>query len=689
MVIAVIVVVVVVLLGIELLMSLHKIGASEVGLVTKNFGRRLPEGSLIARHGEAGYQPDLLMPGWRMKLWPIYKVSTFPWVQIPPGAIGVVIAQVGAPLDAGAKSAHYSSALGDFSNLRQFLENGGQRGVQRPVMQPGVTLPIHPIAFVVATLGQSFGVTVSDSTADMIASLSTADLSVTYINPQSGRGAGAVDVIGVVTTLEGPPLPSGDIAGRIGGFDDVRAAEEAGTEPNEIIQMLLGSKNDKHNNYQDFQAFLDSGGCIGLQHDPLLYGAYLLNPFLVRVEIVPMLVVNQGEVAVIKSYVGLPTMDTSGDEYRFGSIVSPGHRGIWSDPLRTGKYPLNPRIYTPDVIPTSILTLNWAAESSEAHDLDARLSSIDAKSKEAFNFKIDLQVQIHVPDTRAPKVIGMVGTMQNLVNEVLQSAVGNYFRNKVQGLAATEFIQQRDAVQEAAETYVTEYLRRYDVEVRGVYIQDVVFPDELVQVLTRREIARQEKATYAAQQDAQQARIALEAQRGEADMQQDLAKSRVSVEINKSNAEAAVAAAEGTAQVTRKTSQAEADKIAAIGKANASATEAMGVANAKSTEALGMANAKSAEALGLANARAYTAQKEAIGAEQTAVVAIVEEIAKNGLKITPDVLVGSGGDGQGGIGALASLVQLALMKQVSPAADRALSNGGSGAGAPADSEASA
>jgi uncharacterized membrane protein YqiK len=667
------------------LMSLHKIGPSEVGLVTKNFGKRLPEGSLIAQRGEAGYQPDLLMPGWRFKLWPVFKVSTYPWVQIPPGAIGVVIAQVGAPLDPGAKSARYSPALGDFSDLRKFLENGGQRGVQRPVMQPGVTLPIHPIAFVVATVGETFGMAVSDSTTDMIRGLTPADLGVTYINPQSGHGNGAVDVIGVVTTLDGPPLPSGDIAGRIDGFEDVRHAEEAGTEPNEVIQLLLGSKNDRHNNYQDFQAFLDSGGCIGLQHDPLLYGAYLINPFLVRVEIVPMLVVNQGEVAVIKSYVGLPTMDTSGEEYRFGSIVSPGHRGIWSEPLRTGKYPLNPRIYTPDVVPTSILTLNWAAESSEAHDLDARLSSIDAKSKEAFNFKIDLQVQIHVPDTRAPQVIGMVGTMQNLVDEVLQSAVGNYFRNKVQGLAATEFIQGRDAVQAAAESYVTEYLRRYDVEVRGVYIQDVVFPPELVQVLTQREIARQEKATYAAQQDAQQARIALEAQRGEADMQQDLAKSRVSVEINKANAEAAVAAAEGTATVTRTTSQAEADKITAIGKANASAAEALGLANAKSTEAMGLANAKSAEALGLANAQAYTAQKEAIGAEQTAVVAIVEEVAKNGLKITPDVLVGGGADGQSGIGALASLVQLALMKQVSPTASRAMAAGSANGSATADS----
>ena len=37
-------------------------------------------------------------------------------------------------------------------------------------------------------------------------------------------------------------------------------------------------------------------------------------------------------------------------------------------------------------------------------------------------------IEIH-PDTRAPKVISMVGTMRNLVSEGLQSAVGNHCRN--------------------------------------------------------------------------------------------------------------------------------------------------------------------------------------------------------------------------------------------------------------------
>jgi hypothetical protein len=71
--------------------------------------------------------------------------------------------------------------------------------------------------------------------------------------------------------------------------------------------VRLSVKNDVHNNYQDFQRFLDNGGRIGLQHDPLLYGAYNLNPFLVAVEMMPMLVVQQGQVAVMKAYVGLAT----------------------------------------------------------------------------------------------------------------------------------------------------------------------------------------------------------------------------------------------------------------------------------------------------------------------------------------------------------------------------------------------
>jgi regulator of protease activity HflC (stomatin/prohibitin superfamily) len=637
----IVVVALIVVVAVWLFKSVHLIGPTEVGLVNKRFAfRKLAEDNPIAFHHEAGFQAELLMPGLRVKLWPIFAVQKHPWVQVPAGEIGVVIAQVGAELPIGAKSGVYQDVFGNFSNLAQFIELGGQKGVQRPVLPPGTLMPVHPVAFLVLTPQAVYGLPVAPDL--VVASkaaggilnpaalgLDPAQLRVVVIAPQ-----GPVDMVGIVTVLEGEPLASGDIASRLGGYEDI-AQMEAATDTSaadtdaKVIEVLLGSKNVLHNNYQDFQAFLEHGGKIGLQHDPLLYGAYLLNPFLVQVEMVPMLVVNQGEVAVIKAFVGLPTLDTSGTEFKFGSIVRPGHRGIWQEPLRTGKYPINPRCYAAEIVPTSILTLNWSKETSASHNLDAQLAPIDAKSREGFVFLIELQVQIHVPDTKAPKVISMVGTMLNLVNEVLQSAVGNHFRNTLQDQPAVTFIETRMQVQVSALEHVTEYLQLYEVETKGVYIQNVHFPAELVEVLTKREIANQEKATYEEMQRAQTSRIEMEKAKGTADMQGALASAQVNVEIEQNRASARQAEAEGEAAYVELTGRAEATRVEAIGLANATATEALGVARATGFEA----------------------QKEALGETATALVAVANAVSEGHITVVPEVLVTGGGGSFEGLAA--------------------------------------
>ena len=637
----IVVIVVVALVAVFVWKSFHSIGAAEVGLVAKRFAfRKLNEDNPIAFRGEAGYQAKLLMPGLRFKLWPLFGVKKFPWVQVPAGEIGVVIAQVGEPLPIGAKSAVYTPELANFSNLHTFVDAKGQKGVQRPVLPPGTLVPVHPVAFLVLTPQTVYGQPLSPELAAQAKGgkltpesfgLSPDQLRVVVIAPDSG----GIDLVGVVTALEGEPLPSGDIASRLGGFEDVAAIEASNaggsttTTDAELIDLLLGSKNTLHNNYQDFQKFLDNGGKIGLQHDPLLYGAYLLNPFLVRVDLVPMLVVNQGEVAVIKGFVGLPTADTSGAEFKFGSIVRPGHRGIWQEPLRTGKYAINPRVYAAEIVPTFILTLNWADATSEAHDLDAQLSSIVGKSREGFIFQIDLQVQIHVPDTKAPKVISMVGTMRNLVSEVLQSAVGNHFRNTLQALEAIKFIETRREVQAAAFEAITRYLSQYEVETKGVYIQDVVFPQELVVVLTQREIANQEKATFEEQQRAETSRIEMEKAKGTANMQSQLASAQVGVQIKTNEAQAREQEAKGEAAYVQLTGEAEAAR----------------------RQAIGLAEAKATEALGLARATGFEAQKEALGGPATAVVAVANAVADGHITVVPEVLVTGGGGSFDGLAA--------------------------------------
>ena len=426
---------------------------------------------------------------------------------------------------------------------------------------------------------------------------------------------GIMDVVGIVTALEGDPLPPGDIASRLGGFRDIEDKEAAGAPDGEIIDLILSSKNQLHNNYQDFQAFLDNGGKMGLQHDPLLYGAYVLNPFLVRVEIVPMLVVEQGEVAVIKAYVGLSTKEASGEQFKFGSLVKPGHRGIWTETLRTGKYALNPHCYQAEIVPTSILTLNWAEKVSHAHYLDAQLSPIDAKSREGFIFRLDLQVQIHVAVEQASKVISMVGTMQNLVTEVLQAAVGNHFRDKLQSMPAVTFIETRQKVQEEAFKHIEGQLRQYQVETKGVYIQDVILPPQLVEVLTQREIANQEIETWKKKTLAQEQKQLTEKAIGRADKQRELASAEIEVDIKKNRAEARKKEADGEAYYVAETGRAKGAEV---------------------------------EAVGLARAKAYRAQMEALGPENTALVNAIIPLSENRLSFVPQVMV-TGGNAMEGL----------------------------------------
>jgi len=630
--------------------STYSIGPTQIGLVRKRFGGRLPDDNPVAFHGEAGYQADLLMPGLRFKLCLVYAVTKHPWVQVPAGQIGIVIAQIGQPLPIGAKSAIYSEAFGNYTDIRAFVGGAGekkikgQKGVQRPVLSPGTLAPIHPVAFLVITKPQVYGVPISEVRRQQgpmtFASfgLGQTALDVTRIEPQATESGHVLDMIGVVTTLEGDPLPAGDIASRLGGFADIEAMEEAvaarGAAQSsavnaQLIETILGNKNEQHKSYQDFQAFLDKGGRIGLQHDPLLYGAYNLNPFLVRVEQVPMLVVEQGQVAVVKSYVGLPTEDTSGVEFKFGSLVKPGHRGIWEESLRTGKYPINPRIYQAEIVPTAILKLDWAKGVTGAHGLDARLEPIVAKSREGFIFNLDLQVLIHVPDTKAPRVISMVGSMLNLVNEVLQAALGNHFRNRLGMMQAVTFIQSRQTVQEEAMRHITEQLNEYEVETKGVYIQDVILPQDLVAVLTRREIANQEIETFKMQEKAQEQRVSTEATTGKADMQRDLAKSSIGIEINRNNADARVQQARGESEYIKQTGTAQADVIRAQGTSQAEVIRAQG----------------------LAKAEGFRAQNEAIGTTNTTLVNIATVLAEKGAQFVPQILTLGGGSAVDGLAA--------------------------------------
>ncbi len=260
--------------------SIRVIGPSQVGLVMKRVGAKLSGDNPIAFQGEAGYQAQLLMPGIRFKLWLRYRIEKFPWVQVPANEIGVIIAQVGKTLPPGAKSARYQDVFGNFVDIEAFVHNGGEKGVQRLVLAPGTLLPIHPVAFLVITKDRVFGLPISPELQKRAEgakltpasfNLQPESLNVVHIEPRQHEDHfEKLDVVGVVTTLEGKPLASGHIASRLRGFIDIEQLESAGADNAKLIESLLGDKNDLHNNYQNFQAFLDAGGEMGLKDDVFL-----------------------------------------------------------------------------------------------------------------------------------------------------------------------------------------------------------------------------------------------------------------------------------------------------------------------------------------------------------------------------------------------------------------------------------
>lgn len=637
----------------------RNIGADQQGLVERNWGgRALGSGQLIARQGERGYQAKVLAPGWQWIPWLIYSVKLEPIVQIGADEEGLIVAQVGQSLPVGVRTAVYKPEFGDYEDLDAFLDHGGMKGKQRWVLRPG-TYRIHPVAFLVLTPRTIYGVPMDPHLAGRDRTALTLDdfhLMPSQVRPvvvapmpvderaleheieesersdprrrasgasggddSAGRRTRLVNQMGIVTSHEGTPLEDGQLAGRLGGYSDI----ESESDPKKRINIILNNRNTPHSAYQDFDAFLREGGRTGLQHDPVTEGTYYFNPWLVSVEQLPVLHVMEGEVAVIKSKVGLVEQDISGSEFKFGSIVLPGHRGLWSEPIRTGSWLLNPRCYEASIVPTKILTLYWADQINAAGTLDRELKTIKAKSKDGFEFAIELQVQIHISDVRAPRVISMVGSVQNLVNEVLQSAVGNYFRNKIQSMAATEFIQQRDRVQEEAFLYIKDKLDKYEVETLGVFLQDIKFPEELSVVLREREIATQEAETYQQQKKAEDQRIETEQAKGRADQQGELAKSEVNIRIAQNLAEAKKRQAEGEAYFVQTTGEGQAASIRATGTAEADAAKAKGLALAAGLEA----------------------QKLAVGEQATLLVNVIKAIADGNVKVTPEILVGGASDG--------------------------------------------
>ena len=79
---------------------------------------------LIALHGEAGYQPDVVRGGLHFFMPLQYRLHVHSLVTIPQGRIGYIFARDGAPLAADQTLASNPKNV-DYQDARGFLREGG------------------------------------------------------------------------------------------------------------------------------------------------------------------------------------------------------------------------------------------------------------------------------------------------------------------------------------------------------------------------------------------------------------------------------------------------------------------------------------------------------------------------------------------------------------------------------------
>ncbi|MBX7142922.1 MAG: hypothetical protein K1X79_00575 [Oligoflexia bacterium] len=579
------------------------IGENEVGLVESIDGQPVPSGRIFARvvqghnlfqdaeaflanDGEKGPQIQILPPGtYRINPY-LFRVEKVSAVTVPNSSIGLVIALDGMPMTAGRLLAKRIDGHNSFQDGQAFLERGGQKGPQIDVLLPG-TYRINSKLFQVG------------------------------IKPATMVPA---EKVGFVSARDGEPLP-----------------------PTEYVARAISGSRE----FQDGAAFLANGGQRGPQLDFLRPGTYYINPLMFEVVLDDVLQVARGEVAVIVSNVGKdpttflaqgeagPSQISTDERIRQGVeryVVEPGYRGIQKEVLGPGTYYINKLAYTSHIIPTTNITIDWA-EGEATQPVPRVFNPLTIVSKDGFEMTISVKVIIRVLPQQAPHMVARIGTIENLIEHVIHPLIDSSFRNQASSSEAMKFMQDRHEEQRKAEDHIMQELQRYHVECVSVLICQIKLPERLMETLTNKVVAMQQKSMFDAQREAEDRRREMEKTRAQANLQPNLVKAEIDVQIANQQKQQSVILAEGQGQSTR--------------------LEQEGVA--AGIESVGRAEGEKIRAIGQATAEAYQKQAAAVGQSSLAVIEVMKQISEGKIKITPEVLI-SGASGDSSANALAGFI---------------------------------
>jgi regulator of protease activity HflC (stomatin/prohibitin superfamily) len=239
--------------------------------------------------------------------------------------------------------------------------------------------------------------------------------------------------VGVVTALEGEPLPPG--------------------------------------------RYLADAGQRGVRRQVLTPGRYLLNPYAFSVEVHPTTIVPTGSVGVVTHLDG----ELSTDE-----LAGPDQRGVQREVLHAGLHFLNPYEYSVSNIRVGYRELTFAGNHS------IQFPSSDSNSIIA---EVSLIWGLLAED--APYLLKRYGAEKDIVERVIKPQVESIVRLKGSNLSSSDFMQgdARERFQDEVTAELKAALEQKNLRVLFALVRSIEVPDAVKKPLQLARLAEEETLT--------------------------------------------------------------------------------------------------------------------------------------------------------------------------------------------------
>jgi regulator of protease activity HflC (stomatin/prohibitin superfamily) len=461
------------------------INGEQIGIVEKKyFGKKLPQNRVVALKGEIGIQAGTIGPGMHFFFPYLYAINKVPLMKIGENQVGLVEVVDGRPIQPGMIFARSVEGHDHFQDGEAFLKSGGQKGPQVDIIPPGIyrintyLFRVNVADAIVVSQGQVGIINASDGgpmdpgrlLAKSVSGHNNYQDGETFLK-NSGQKGPQMDILlpGVYRINNRMFNIRMDMACKVpaGKVGQVTANDGQPLPEHELV----AKSTPGHVSYQNGAAFLNSGGQRGPQLDVLTPGIYYINPLMFSVVLDEALVVKQGQVAVIISNVGKePDFAVSTDNQRVDRnqanqpeaaddgvgeaekvrmeryVVPEGFRGIQKEVLGPGAYYLNKIAFIPVIVNTTNTTIDWDDSKDTVFD------TLSVVSKDGFELKVGVKVVIRVQPEQAPFMVARIGSVDNLITNVIHPLIDSSFRNQASSAAAMQFLQNRHEQQGEALT---------------------------------------------------------------------------------------------------------------------------------------------------------------------------------------------------------------------------------------------